>query len=224
MSEELTKNTESPIKDEKVALTFTDELWQKIVQNGFGAFSKNDLCDYLLYLFNKHGGGFFDKNSNADNERLLKTTATKIKTSKKNIAVKFMSDSEYEKVFSDFLNDIANSQFVLRPSNTQKGFLTLIIENKVIRDMLADKLKAITQDTLEYNLNTEKVSISIDSFIQMLAKELPENEQKDLMKNVNSLKTKYKISSFKEINVKDYVNLVASLMTILTPFMQFFAK
>lgn len=224
MSETFTKNTESPIKDEKVALVFTDELWQKIVQNGFGAFSKNDLCDYLLYLFNKHGGGFFDKNSNADNERLLKTTATKIKTSKKNIAVKFMSDSEYKKVFSDFLSDIVSEKVVFRPSHTQKGFLTLIIENKVVRDMLADKLKAITQDTLEYNLNTEKVSISIDSFIQMLVKELPQNKQKDLMKNVDSLKNKYKISSFKEINVKDCVNLVASLITIITPFIQFFAK
>lgn len=224
MSEKFTKNTESPIKNEKVALAFTDELWQKIVQNGFGAFNKNDLCDYLLYLFNKHGEGFFDKNSNADNERLFKTTATKIKTSKKNIAVKFMSDTEYQKVFSDFLNDIANDKVVLRPSNTQKGFLTLIIENKVVRDMLADKLKAITQDTLEYNLNTEKVSISIDSFIQMLAKELPQNKQKDLMKDIDKLKDEYKVSSFKDINVKDCVNLVASLITIITPFIQFFAK
>ena len=155
---------------------------------------------------------------------MFKTTATKIKISKKNIAVKFMSDTEYQKVFSDFLNDIANYKVVLRPSNTQKGFLTLIIENKVVRDMLADKLKTITQDTLEYNLNTEKVSISIDSFIQMLAKELPQNKQKDLMKDIDKLKDEYKVNSFKDINVKDCVNLVASLITIITPFIQFFAK
>ena len=54
---------------------FANELWSKIVDDRLFSYQKNDICDYLLYLFNKHDKGkFLDMNSNAENERLLKMT------------------------------------------------------------------------------------------------------------------------------------------------------
>ncbi len=76
---------------------FCNDLWRKITQERLFSYQKNDICDYVLYLFNKYDSAhFLDSHSNTENERLLKTTASKIKASKKNIAVKFMSDIEYQ--------------------------------------------------------------------------------------------------------------------------------
>ena len=111
--------TQEPKFTDKKALEFTNELWGKVKEKGFGAWSKNDINDYLLYLFNKHGGGFFDKNSNEQNERLLKTTAAKIKASKKNISVKFMDDNEYKDIFIGFLRDLSNGKIILKESEKE---------------------------------------------------------------------------------------------------------
>lgn len=215
-------SSKSPIKSEKIALAFTDELWEKIAQNGFGAFSKNDLCDYLLYLFNKHGGHFFDKNSNEQNERLLKTTAAKIKASKKNIAVKFMDENEYKKIFSDFLSDLANDKIKLRASKTQRGFLTFAIENKALRDILAAKLKATERDTIEFSLNTERVLVDADSFIAMISKMLPANKQKELEKSVNKLlisdKKDEKQRDFSKLSLAEWISTSPNLIPTILEF------
>ena len=163
--------TQEPKFTKETALEFSEELWGKVKENGFGAWGKNDIYDYLLYLFNKHGGGFFDANSNEQNERLLKTTATKIKTSKKNIAVKFMSESEYNGIFEKFLRDLSDGVIVLRQSD-KKDCLEFVLENKVTRDILNAKLKNSVSDVFDYpSINTEKVEISAVNFIKMLENE-----------------------------------------------------
>lgn len=54
---------------------FVEKLWSKIVDDRLFSYQKNDICDYLLYLFNKYDKGkFLDMNSNAENERLLTMT------------------------------------------------------------------------------------------------------------------------------------------------------
>lgn len=45
------------------------------------------------------------------------------------------------------------------------------IENRALYDILESKLKAITLDTLDYSFNTEKVSVSVISFLDMLENE-----------------------------------------------------
>ena len=165
------KNIQEPKFTDKAALEFTNELWGKVKENGFGALSKNDISDYLLYLFNKYGGGFFDKNSNEQNERLLKTTAAKIKASKKNISVKFMNDDEYKDIFLGFLRDLSNGKIILKESEKENR-LEFVLEDKVVRDILNAKLKESARDSLDYfNLNTEKVEINATSFYAMLEKE-----------------------------------------------------
>lgn len=55
---------------------FANELWSKIVDERLFSYQKNDICDYLLYLFNAHSKDkFLDTNSNEQNERLLKMNA-----------------------------------------------------------------------------------------------------------------------------------------------------
>lgn len=171
--------TQEPKFTEKKALELTNELWGKVKENGFGAWSKNDISDYLLYLFNKYGGGFFDKNSNEQNERLLKTTAAKIKASKKNISVKFMNDDEYKDIFRGFLRDLSSGKIILKESEKENR-LEFVLEDKVVRDILNAKLKDSFNDSLDYfNLNTEKVEINATSFYAMLKVEAGENVNVD---------------------------------------------
>ena len=149
-----------------------DELWCKITQERLFSYQKNDICDYVLYLFNKYDSlHFLDSLSNAENERLLKTTASKIKASKKNIAVKFMDSAEYDNVFSTFLAnlDIGVKNKTIHIDDER---VRLVIENPVLRDILSSKLKAITDDTLDYSLNSEKVSISSKNFLAMISNEV----------------------------------------------------
>lgn len=158
---------------------FANELWSKIVDERLFSYQKNDICDYLLYLFNKHGGGFFDKNTNEQNERLLKTTAAKIKASKKNISVKFMDDDEYKDIFMGFLRDLSSGKIILKESEKENR-LEFVLEDKVVRDIINAKLKESVKDSLDYfNLNTEKVEINATSFYAMLQKEAGEDVNLD---------------------------------------------
>lgn len=156
----------------KITLTnaeeFANELWSKIVDERLFSYQKNDICDYLLYLFNAHSKDkFLDTNSNEQNERLLKMNASKIKASKKNIAVKFMDNDEYNDIFKRFLEMINNGEIILREGKEHKIKFTL--EDKAMQDVLNAKLKANKHETLEStNFGSENVEISIKSFIAML--------------------------------------------------------
>ena len=101
--------------ESKNAVEFANTLWREITKNQLLSKQKNDICDYLLYLFNKHDSThFLDSNSNAENELLLRMPTTKIKTSKKNIFVKFMDKDEKSEVFEMFLSDFVANKIVIK--------------------------------------------------------------------------------------------------------------
>ncbi len=167
---------------------FVNDLWSKIVDDRLFSYQKNDICDYLLYLFNKRDlSHFLDKNSNEQNERLLKMTASKIKTSKKNIAVKFMDNAEYGNILSEFLAKFAND-LSQNKVNVKGDKFHFTLENRALRDILDAKLKETTQEGLDYNLNSEKVYISFHSFISMLEIIAPEFNER-----LAKIKLKYKL-------------------------------
>lgn len=160
------------------AQKLTNELWDKLTENGFAAWGKADLVDFLLYLLNKHDDKrFFDANTNAQNERVLKMPAAKIKTSKKNIAVKFMDDDEFEGVFEKFLHALNQGYIAINDGGA--GKIRLVIENPVFRAALESRLKSSTQDSFDYTLNSEKVEISTEIFVKMLQSEAQRLEKSD---------------------------------------------
>lgn len=150
---------------------FANDLWSEIVDSALFSRQKNDICDYLLYLFNKHDlGHFLDSNSNEQNERLLRMPTSKIKSSKKNIAVKFMDKTEYSEIFENFLSDFVAGKIAIKDAN-KKGHIKLVIENPVYRNVLESKLKEKVQENFEYSLNSESVEISCGAFITILQME-----------------------------------------------------
>ncbi len=207
------------------ALKFANELWGKIVDDELFSRQKNDICDYVLYLFNKYDSAhFLDSLSNAENERLLKTTASKIKASKKNISVKFMNEAEYRQVFIDFLNSIndKNRRIVkeIRPKDENKEpYLEFIIENNVLKDMLEAKLKRCVGDTFTYTLNSEKLELSYESFITMIKKEMEVlGKASEYQSAIEPLESKYDINKLEDWvkagikAIKDYVPLIVELL------------
>ncbi len=157
-----------------------DDLWNEIKTNGMYGRSKTDFYDYVLYLLNKYDSGhFLSSNDNATNERLLKINATRIKSAKKNISVKFMDDGEYEKIFSDFINKITEEN-PLSLSDDGKSY-TMVIEDVALRSIIETKLKRIANTTLDYKLNNELVSIDHKAFVKMLVAEI--NNSSDDIKN-----------------------------------------
>ena len=167
---------------------FCDELWRKITQERLFSYQKNDICDYVLYLFNRHDSAhFLDTNSNEQNERLLKMTASKIKSSKKNIAVKFMDKIEYSNILSEFLAKFAND-LSQNKVNVKGDKFHFTLENRALRDILDAKLKETMQEGLDYNLNSEKVYIAFHSFISMLEIIAPEFSER-----LAKIKLKYRL-------------------------------
>lgn len=170
------------------ALKFANDLWSKIIDDELFSRQKNDICDYVLYLFNKYDSAhFLDSLSNAENERLLKTTASKIKASKKNIAIKFMNEIEYDNILSAFLGKFAND-LSQDKVNIKGDKFHFTLENRALRDILDAKLKETMQEGLDYNLNSEKVYISFHSFISMLEIIAPEFKER-----LAKIKLKYKL-------------------------------
>lgn len=162
---------------------FVKELWGKLCSNGLYGLSQKNLYDYLIYLFNKYDENhFFDKNTNEQNERLLKTTATKIKAAKKNISVQFMEEKEYSQLFNTFLEKLEQGQIKLHLNKNYK--LRLVLENPSLKSILEAKLKNISGNSFEYTLNNEIVEIDLGIFLAMLEEELKSNALlKDSLKN-----------------------------------------
>lgn len=204
------------------ALEFANALWREITKNQLLSKQKNDICDYLLYLFNKHDSAhFLDSRTNAENERLLQTTATKIKSTKKNISVKFMSETEYKQVFKDFLNSLndKNKHIVKEIRKDKEPYLEFVIENNVLKDILEAKLKRCVGDTFSYTLNSEKLELSYESFIKMTEMEVRIlDKTKDYESAIKSLKSEYgiaKISDWAKAGlkaIKEYAPLIVALV------------
>lgn len=179
------------------AENFVNDLWENMRSTGVYSLSQKNIYDYLLYLFNKYDEKhFFDNNTNEQNERLLKITASKIKSAKKNISVQFMQDDEYKKLFGEFLRKIKDNKIKLSFRNNK---LKLTLENPSIKSVLEAKLKDMGE-SFEYTLNNESVEIGLDIFLEMLEKESKsdflDNDLKNFLKEIIE-----KIK--KELNIKD---------------------
>lgn len=180
------------------------DLWSEIRANGLYSRKGNEFYDYVLYLLNKYDeNSFLFENDNADNERLLKIEAPKIKDAKKRISVKFMDDTEYNAIFLSFLKRLADGK-IPKLNDDGKSY-TMVMEDKSVRSALETRLKRVANTTLMYDRNTELVTVSHDAFIKVLAAEV--NGQncagiediKDLLagtsKKLNSVKTKHDIQN-----------------------------
>lgn len=179
-----------------------DDLWKEMTITGFSNRSKNDFYDFVLYLLNKYDNNhFLSENDNADNERLLKTKAARIKSAKKNISVQFMDEDEYKDIFIDFIKKISSGNL---PSLDDTGdTYTMVIEDTSLRSVLETKLKRITHTTFDYKMNKEIVTISHSAFLKMLAVELDLSNDSDgmitlLSNTIDSLKDEKSKQDIKE--------------------------
>lgn len=198
---------------------FVKALWDKIVNERLFSYQKNDICDYLLYLFNAHDKGhFLDMNSNEQNERLLKMNATKIKASKKNIAVKFMNEDEYKGVFDKFLLALSQEKIALK-SGSKKGYFKITLENPVFQSILEAKLKEVVKESFDLpQFNTEKVEISCVDFISVLETEAQKRGKSAVLENaLNKTMQAHKIKKkddIKSIAGKTAVQVVAGVISL----------
>lgn len=148
-----------------------EDLWKEI--NSFGLYERkgNEFYDYVLYLLNKYDKNhFLFENDNADNEQLLKIDAEKIKTSKKNISVKFMDVQEKNTIFLDFLKRLSAGK--LPNLNNDGESYTMTIEDTALRSAIEARLKRAANTTLRYDENTELVTVSHEAFMAMLTAEM----------------------------------------------------
>lgn len=198
---------------------FVEKLWTKIVSDRLFSYQKNDICDYLLYLFNKYDKGkFLDMNSNAENERLLKMNASKIKASKKNIAVKFMENNEYEGIFEKFLFALSQSKIALK-SGSKKGYFKITLENPVFQSALEARLKEVTKESFDLpQFNTEKVEIPCVDFISVLEVEAQKRGKSAVLENaLNETMKAYKIKKKDDIKAvagKVAVEIVSNVISL----------
>lgn len=170
-------------------------LWSEITENGLYGRSKNDFYDYVLYLLDKcDPGHFLYANDNADNERLLKVSATRIKAAKKSISVKFMNDKEYEGIFTNFIKRIMEGKVKVLLAEDDK--YVMLVEDVATRSALETRLKRHAGTTLDYRLNTELVTVGRTAFISMLSKEASKN--KELVETVKAFEREKKRQNVKE--------------------------
>ncbi len=191
---------------------FIEELWEKLCSNGLYGLSQKNLYDYLLYLFNKYDTNhFFDNNTNEQNERLLKTTATKIKAAKKNISVQFMEEKEYSQLFNTFLEKLEQGKIKLHLNNKNYK-LRLVLENPSLKSILKSKLKNISANSFEYTLNNEIVEIDLGIFLAMLERELKSNA---LLKDSSRDYLNQIIQEVKRQNLtQDFLELTAAVIQL----------
>ncbi len=198
---------------------FAQKLWDKITKEALFSYQKADICDYLLYLFNKYGGDFLQYKSNADLEKMLKISISKIKSSRKNISVKFMNDKDKYEIFKNFLLSLSPENQKNMVKEDKNGNLEFIIENNVLKDILEAKLKKWVNETFTYTLNSEKLSISCEAFLTMIKREVEEQgKEKECEQAIKSLERTYTLSNLKTLAkkgikfVRDFAPLVATLL------------
>ncbi len=144
---------------------FTKDLLTSISELGLYTYSKTDLCDYIIYLANKHDQNhFFDNNSNADNARLLKVKESKIKSLRLNIGLKFKNE-DADETLKRFLKKITDDKITIIDN---ENFFQFFIEDPFIRMVFESKLKDLEGVTLDYSFNTERVKIEKEHFLSLL--------------------------------------------------------
>lgn len=148
------------------AKNFKDDLLKQIATIGISSISKNDLLEYILFLANKYSTEkIIDKSSNFTLAIAFKTTETKIKSTKLNIALK------YQQINGDpisvFLGRITKKEIILDEKDDCYSF---VIEDRMIRMCLENDLKEQMGTTLNYQENHELVYIDKTIFLEYLQK------------------------------------------------------
>lgn len=177
--------------NDKSALLLVNELIQKIEQTGFGAMSKNDIYDFLLYLLNKYSGNhFLENNTNFENALFLKIPESKLKNSKMNINLKFKENNDCNTVIANFLSRLTVDK--LKQNESKDGYV-FILDDNYTRMCIESVLKK-DGDTLDYRINPEKVEIKKDSLHKFLRQYQNELD--------NDFRNKEKIDFFKSVAVE----------------------
>lgn len=198
---------ETKITSKNSSDDFINDLWREITQRRLLSGNKSDICDFLIYLLNKHCKiveykkkenikNFFDALSNEDLARILKLNISKIKTMKTNISIKFMDNDEYEDIFKDFLEQLSSGKIRLINSKDKK--LRFVLENPAMRSVIENKLKSTQQDTLDYSLNSEKVEIGISEFIEMLKENYGKEKIIEAIEKAENIQFDQKIDGLKD--------------------------
>lgn len=133
---------------------------------------KNDLNDYLLFLFDKYSEEhFLENSSNFDNAKMFKVSEAKLKNSKLNIDLKFREGNDYLTEIQKFLANLNVNNFRLNHSGDAYIF---VLDNKYTRMCIENVLKK-SGNTLNYSFNPERVEMNKDvlhSFLEEFKKEL----------------------------------------------------
>jgi hypothetical protein len=125
---------------------FANELLEKITDTGFNAMSKNDLYDYILYLFDKYSEeNFLSTRSNFENALYFKVTEQKIKNSKLNINLKYRQTDSIS-IITKFLAGL-NTKSI---KQTKDGNFEFVIEDYYIRMCLENEEKRTKKFRVAY--------------------------------------------------------------------------
>lgn len=191
--------------EENNAIEFVNCVNDLMLNRGMYGLTRNELYDYLLYLLQKYESkGFYSNLSNYKLARKLKTTESKIKTAKLNIAQKHFTDDEYGKTFDTFLKEIAEENILIK--DVGENYYEFTVESIVTRNALANQLKTIVKDTLDYSFNSEKIKISKESFLKLLQNYNPQNEFTNSYVTVLEMLQKDKKNNFVKKLIKAVLN------------------
>jgi hypothetical protein len=138
-------------------------------------------------------------NSNYENSQLLRVTEQKIKSSKENIFLKYYGEEEKTEIPLLFLKSLTGKK--IKPGK-DKDTYTFVLEDKRIRAYLEYLLKKKYDDTLDYNLNTEKVSLNIETFFKVCSeviKDLGGKMNIDMKDVQKELEAQQKSGEFKRL-------------------------
>lgn len=196
---------------------FLDELWKKIEQGLLNA-QKSDICEFLLYLLNKHAvvlekNDFLHEYSPNELARILVSTPLKIKTIQNNIAFKFMDNNEYEDIFKDLIKKLGNKKIEIFESEN-KSKICFSLESREQKSILDEKLKKLGGAKYDFSFNSELVSIDKGKFLELLEKEVGSENIIKIVKNIS--KKDISIEKAKEwiqtaCTLKDFVSIISDL-------------
>lgn len=180
--------------------------------------SKSDICEFLLYLLNKHAvvlekNDFLHEYSPNELARILVSTPSKIKTIQNNIAFKFMDNDEYKDIFKDLIKKLGDKKIEIFESEN-KGKICFSLESREQKSILDEKLKKLGGAKYDFSFNSELVSIDKGKFLELLEKEVGSENIIKIVKNIS--KKDISIEKAKEwiqtaCTLKDFVSMISEL-------------
>ncbi len=213
------------IKEENFS-AFTNRLEKIFFEKNLFSIAKTDLIEELLYLVNKYCEKPFMDNDNYTLSRILHTTESKIKATKRNIAQKFYSDDEYKSLFKKLLEKITSEKIVLNIDPDRKNgneVIKLTIEDKNERNVLAYMMKQYAKETSDHSFNSEIVVVKKQAFLDTIVCYIAENKGDDgTEKNVEEIENMIRAKGFKlslsaviTFTKENWINLAGIVLQIL---------